>query len=73
MRTDFKVDTLKSQIYKRMGWVADAEELVLFKEDPFEILDTGRTFTDNSISDGDIVWFWRKPADNGFGPVVSDY
>lgn len=50
-----------------------AEELVLFKEDPFEILDTGRTFTDNSISDGDIVWFWRKPADNGFGPVVSDY
>jgi len=68
VRTDFKVETLKSQIYSRMRWIAGAEEFVIFKENPFEKADCSRTFTDNCISDGDIVWFWKKPTYNGCEP-----
>jgi hypothetical protein len=71
---DFEVGTLVSQIAKRMGWIQGEDEFVLFKEDPFAKLDTSNAIADMlSISDGGIVWFWKRPLKKRCMVVVSKY
>jgi hypothetical protein len=71
LRRDLRISTLTRKINDMMEWDQGSEDvmpagttsfdLVLFKESPFGKLDMSRTFAENSITRGDIIWFWRAP------------
>ena len=77
------VSSLTFEINKMMGWNQGSEdvmratttsfELILFKETPFGKLDMSRTFAENSVTDGDIVWFWRAPLPSRLPISVPKY